>query len=241
MGLLTGLASDADIKQETDSVGGTKVFPSGTYSAVIDAAFLGKSKGGATSLTMHYAMPDGSTFRNVLWIVSGDAKGNKNYYVNKNGDKHFLPGFNAANSISVLAIDKKLTELEEEDKVITLYDFDLKKEIPKKVPMLTELIGQEITIGLIEQTVDKNVKTDAGEYVASGETRQENEVDKVFRTSDGITLAELTDGKPPEFITTWTKKWIGEVRNKAKGAPKGAGVVAGAPKASTAPKESLFG
>ena len=54
-----------------------------------------------------------------------------------------------------------------------MYSKEAKAEVPTKVEMLVDLLGQAIIIGVIKQTVDKTVKNDAGVYVPNGETREE--------------------------------------------------------------------
>jgi hypothetical protein len=127
---------------------------------------------------------------------------------------------------------------------VNLYSYEAKAEVPTKVQMVMELLNKDVIAGIVKQTVDKNVKTDAG-YVPSGETRDENEIDKFFRARDGMTTAEIrAQSEKAVFIDTWKAKNGPEfVRNKAKGAV--AGGTAGAPKAAGAsstkkPTTSLF-
>ena len=123
--------------------------------------------------------------------------------------------------------------MDTESKVIKLYNYEAKAELPTKVDMLADLIGQEVIMGLIRQTVDKNVKDAAGAYQPTGETRDENEVDKFFRAKDRMTTAEIrAQAETAGFIDTWDAKFTGTVKNKAKGAA--AGGTAGAPKAGAA-------
>ena len=68
--------------------------------------------------------------------------------------------------------------------------------------------------------------------------KEENEIDKVFRASDGLTVTEvLAEATEPVFKNTWSEKNTGVTRNKAKGAGANASV-AGAP--TPAPTTSLF-
>lgn len=241
MSLLKNLATDASIADEKDSVGGGGILESGLYPSKVTLAYVTKSAGGATGLVFKAKTNQGRDINQTLWMTSGTAKGGKNYY-EKDGVKSYLPGFIAANALALLTVGKEISELDTEIKVVNVYNPDAKAEVPTKVEMITDLIGQEIIVGLIKQTVDKNVKNDAGLYVASGETRDENEIDKFFRASDKMTTAEIrAAANEPSFYGTWEDKWAGKTRNKAKGAA--AGGTAGAPKAAGASKKpttSLF-
>jgi hypothetical protein len=207
-------------------------------------AYIQKSKGGALGLFLTLVTEDKKEIRQTLWMTSGDSKGNKNFY-EKDGEKFYLPGFNAANGLALLTLGKEISELDTEQKVINLYSPDAKAEVPTKVDVIMDLLNQEVIAGIIKQTVDKNVKNEAtGEYVATGETREENEIDKFFRAKDKMTTAEIrAQAEAPVFYTTWGTKHTGVTRNKAKGAA--AGGTAGVPKAAGAtgtakPGKSLF-
>lgn len=244
MSLLANLASNDEIADEIDSVGGSRTLESGLYPCTVTLAFLQKSQGGALGLNLHLDS-DGREIRQTLWVTSGDAKGNKNYYSDKKGDKKYLPGFNHANSLCLLTVGKEIAQLETEEKTVKLYNKDAGAEVPTKVDMLTDLIGQEVLVGLVKQTVDKTAKNDAGVYVPTGETREENEIDKLFRASDRKTTAEIrAQADEATFADTWAKKWDGVTKDKttkntgsAAGAPKGAGVA----QPSKKPTTSLFG
>lgn len=243
--MFDNLKEDSSIEQEKDRIGGgTYLLDSGVYDMVIDMAYIDTSKGGATSVNMHFKGQNGENLRQQFWVTSGKAKGCKNYYLDKDGKKQYLPGFNQANSISKLATGKPLAELDHATKTIKVYDFAARKEQPVDKEVLTELLGQPITLGVIRQTVDKNVKNAAGDYVASGETRDENEIDKAFRTSDKLTNAEIQAGETtPVFYDKWKEKNTGETRNKAKGpAAIDAAIPAiGSGTPDTTPPKSLFG
>lgn len=241
MSLLANLSTDDSIENEKDVVMSGGPLDSGAYKATVSLAYLTESSGGAVGLVLHFKTETGRELRQTLWMTSGKAKGKKNYY-EKDGQKFYLPGFNNANSLALLTIGKEIGDLEPETKVVQVYSPEAKSEVPTKVECLTELMGQEIVVGVIKQVVDKTQKDDAGVYQPTGETREENEIDKFFRARDLMTTAEIrAKADEAAFHQTWVDKWTGQVRERAKGS-NGAQGKAGAPKAgaSTKPTTSLF-
>lgn len=228
MSLLSTLTSDESIANEKDSVGGGGVLESGLYPSTVTLAYVQKSEGGALGLVLQAKTNQGRDIRQTLWMTSGTAKGGQNFYTDKSGTKQYLPGFIAANALALLTTGKEISELDTETKVVNVYNKDAKAEVPTKVEAVVDLLGQEILIGVIKQTVDKTLKNDAGVYVATGETRDENEIDKFFRASDRKTTAEIrAQAEEATFATAWEQKWTGKSKDKST---KGAGVT-GVPKA----------
>ena len=245
MSLLKNLTTDDTIANEKDSVGGGGgPVESGLYPATISLAYLKKSDGGALALQLHAKSQDGKELRQTLWMTSGTAKGGANFYIDKDGKKQYLPGFLLANSIALLTVGTDLSAMDTETKVVNVYSAEAKAEVPTKVEMVVDLLGKEILIGVIKQTVDKTQKNDAGVYMPTGEVRDENEFDKFFRARDRMTTAEIrAQATEAVFAATWEAKWAGKTRDKTKGT-KGAAGTAGAPKAAAAaskkPQTSLF-
>lgn len=248
MSLLSNLKSDASIENEKDSIGGGAVRESGAYLSTVSLAYLTKSTGGATGVVLHFKPKNGGMdIRGTLWVTSGTAKGCLNYYTNKENAKQYLPGFNLANSLALLTVGKELGDLDSEQKVVNVYSSEAKAEVPTKVEMLVELLGKEVNVGLIKQIVDKTKKNDTtGQYEPTGETREENEIDKFFRARDNMTTAEIrSQATEAAFFDSWTAKWDGNTRDKSKGA--GAAGKAGSPRgvagnaaATKKPQTSLF-
>jgi hypothetical protein len=244
MSILSNLATDSSINEETDRLGGFQPLESDLYPLTIERAFVTTAVSGAAALNVHFKTDSNKELRSQFWMTSGTAKGCKNYYINKDGDKFYLPGFNQANALCLLTVGKEISKLTTEPKVINLYDPTQKKEVPTKVEMLMDLIGKKIIGGVLKQIEDKRTKNaDTGEYEPTGETRMTNEVDKFFRERDGLTVMEIKSRKTtPEFQTQWKEKWFGQVNDKSTGAE---GVQSGPPKVKRevgkqAPTESLF-
>lgn len=241
MSLLAGLNTDNEIADEEDRVGGGFTpMESGIYPTKVDLAYLTESTGGAVGLVLHLLTTDDKTIRQTIYMTSGNAKGKKNFYIDKDGNKAYLPGFNLANSLAQLTLGKDIAALDTEEKVVSLYSYDAKAEVPTKVEMITPLLEQEIYAAIIKQVVDKNSKGDDGNYYPTGETREENEIDKFFRAADKMTSAELRAGADePKFYDTWAKKWTDVTKQKAKGAGT-AGAPAVNKTAAGEPTKSLF-
>lgn len=244
MNMLASLKTDDSIKEAKDSVGGNGPLESGIYNFNVALAYLGKAESGALSLNLHLKSDEGHELRQTLWMTSGKNKGGKNYY-EKNGEKHYLPGFTLAEHLSLLTVGKSIADLDTEEKVVSLYSFEAQAEVPTKVQVLTDLLGKEVIGAVFKQTVDKTKKNESGEYLPTGETRDENELDKFFRARDQLTVAEIrAQASEPAFINTWRDKWAGKTRNRSKGA-NGNNGTAGAPSAAAQPenkpKNSLFG
>jgi hypothetical protein len=247
MSLLQKLATDDSIAVERDSLGNNGPLESGIYKAKVALAYIITADSGALGLVLHLKTDTNREIRQTLWMTSGTAKGGNNFYIDKQGNKQYLPGFLHANSLALLTVGKEINQLDTEVKVVKLYSKEAKAEVPTKVDVITELLDQEILVGLIKQKVNKTQKNDAGVYVPSGETREENEIDKLFRARDGMTTAEIrAEAEEASFLEAWKGKWTGVTKDRTKGttgngvagAPGMAGISAAAPTAK--PKESLF-
>lgn len=246
MGMFDGMDTGNDIEDSGDVIGGRGPLKSGLYDMAVEMAYVDKSKGGATSINLAFVGKNGEKLKVTEWVTSGDAKGGKNYY-EKDGKKFYLPGFNTVNNLCLLTIGKPLTELDTEEKTVKIYDWDQKKEVPMQKQVIMDLLGQEITLGVQEQIVDKNVKNDKNVYVPSGFTRMENVVGKAFRTSDGLTVTEIkAEATEAAFKIKWAEANADKVidRSAAKkghipGTP-GSTPSAGSTAATPAPGKSLF-
>lgn len=235
---LANLQKKSSIKDGGDSVGGAVVLASDIYPMTIDVAFFGESSGGAASLNIHMKNKDGAELRSTIYLTSGRAKGQKNVYIDRDGEEQYLPGFNLGTSLTEIVLDKPIGDVDTEEKIIKLYNVDQKAEIDTKVDMLVELLGKQLIVGVLHTKENKRVKDDAGNYVPTSDIREANEVDKFFNT-DGFTNTELAaKANDPGFIHTWKKKWKGVVRDRTVDA-NGDAPKAGAPKSAPA-TTSLF-
>jgi len=208
------------IEEEKDTLGGSKfgVWNTGSYEVIIDSVYLDQSSGGAYNLNFVFKTNEGKELKETMYVTSGTAKGQLNYYVGKDGKKHYLPGYNIANGIALLATGKELADLEPEEKIVEIYNYELKKNAPTKKLVYMDLIGKSLVLGVFKVKEFKRVKDDAtGSYVDSDEIKELNEINKVF-SIDGKTTTEYKAGSTGEFINKWIEKYNDEfVKDKTKG------------------------
>lgn len=231
------------LEESQDRIGGGFVLSTDIYSGKIKMMYHGAAKSGAQFIQL-IAEFAGKEYRETVYITN---KEGKNYFLNKDDKtkKVPLPGFTVINDICLITTGKPLAEQEAEEKVVNVYDFDQKKEVPKNVPVLLETIGQEISLGIVKTLENKSVKNDAGEYEATADERESNSIEKVFHTETKMTVLEATNGQTAgEFWEKWVNANKDKTRDKRtfkegqQGKSKGTPPTAG----SSAPVErkSLF-
>ena len=108
--------------------------------------------------------------------------------------------------------------------------------------MFTQMLNQKIKAAVANNLVDKRVTNDAGVYVASGETREENEGVKIMRERDSMTVTEITaEVEEASFAALWIEKNKDQVFDKSTKNVTAGTAGAPAPAAAGASKpKSLF-
>ena len=260
MSIFSDVKKSKEVKVGSEGVSQGGVQDSHVAVYTIKAAFTGLSKAGAKSVTFHCESDSGTNIRKTIYATSGLAKGQLNYYLDRNGDKVESTGFTVINNICQVTTGNDISDLETETKTIPLWDFDAGKEVNTDVDMLVDLVGQKVKLAILRKTEDSskcidNAKDDDGKaiYTIVG-TRDVNEFDRVFCTREGyedLTAMEITGGiETPVILPAWLKKWEGKTSDRsseegkaaqeANGGAPSSGSTGSAP-ASKKPKKSLFG
>jgi hypothetical protein len=237
-----GNVSNEGIEEQEDRLGGFQIHDSNIYAATVKALYSITAASGAKGVVL-VADLDGSEYSETVYVTN---KKGENFFEDKDTKKKKqLPGWGLMDSLAIITTGKHLNELNAEDKVFKVWDTDAKKALPKSVPMFTEVLGKPVHIGILKETVDKTVKDSNGVYQPTGETREQNSIDKFFHPETKQTYSEAKDGKPGEFYDKWLEKNKGKTVNKAKGAGEGAGKAGrpggAAPQAQQQARTSLFG
>jgi hypothetical protein len=221
--MFDNLKTNDELEDEKDSLGGgSYTVNTDTYKLAADMAYFDKSKGGALSFNIVMKGQNGETVKQQWWVASGDAKGNKNYYTDKKGKNHYLPDFSAANNFCLLACGKEISELKTEEKQIMLYDFEERKEVPTKKQVAMEVLGKEVIVAVEKQIVDKTANDGSGNYLPTGETREQNQIVKSFSAKDNRSAAEIrAEESEALFHDAWVEKNKGNVNDMSTGVAEG--------------------
>lgn len=234
--------TDTGLEKAEDRLGGGySVRDTDIYTFKIKAAYAGKSQGGAMNVSL-IAVDGQGEYRETIYITN---KKGENFFV-KDGKKVPLPGFTVINDLCLIATGEPLSEQETEEKVINLYDYEAKKEVPTSVPMIMSLLDAEVSFAIQKVLEDKNVKNAEGEYVPSGETREVNTITKVLHTETKMTVVEAMNGaEEAKFWDAWIEKNQGKVYDRTKKDAGGGKPVGARPTPTGGAKEggrpSLFG
>lgn len=235
--------SGKEIAGEKDTLGGFRIHDSGAYPITLTTIYAGVSDGGAKSVTFVGKMEDGSEYSWTEWVTAGTAKGGKNFTINeKTGEPQYLPGFNRANAIAMLTLEKEFKALAWAQGIIKKYSKTAQAEVNTEVFMCRELEGKVVLVGIQKQIVNKQVQNQTTKkWEDTNEKREVNEVDKIFQIGTRRTLQEALAKQPEgEFITKWLEanKEPRDRFKEVKNAPGGG--VAGAPGGNDKPTSSLF-
>lgn len=219
MSLFSSLDTN-NVVADKDVLGGYEPLSSGIYNATIKAAYVTTSRNGAMAVNV-LADINGQEYRETLWITNREGKP---FYVSKKtGEKIFLPGYVVINDICLATLGKPLKETDAQPRTFKIYDVEAKKELPKEVPTMIELIGKQVCLAIVRETVDKTVRDASGNYVPSGETKDQNVISKVFDFTTHRTVNEIREHvAEASFYDKWLVKNEGITRNRAKGAQEGA-------------------
>lgn len=242
--LFGNLTSDGMEEVQDRLGGGFQARDSDAYDFKLKMMYAGQSAEGARNVSVVLEDAKGE-YRETIFVTN---KKGENWFLNKQDPtkKVPLPGFTTVDHLCKLATGLGLADQEWEEKVINLYDYDQKKEMPKSVMVCTSMLGHPITCGLIQTKKNKGVKQADGSYVDGPEERIEVNINKVFHTETKMTVVELEDKKETaEFYDKWVEKNKGVVIDKRTIKDGQAGKVAGAPQAAGAngapvAKKSLF-
>jgi hypothetical protein len=256
MNALFGTLSSEGLEEAQDRLGGFSRLDTGSYTGLIKVAYAGQSAGGARNITI-VADLDGREFSETVYITN---KKGENFYSVKDKDKKEtgkkapLPGFTTVDDICLVTTGEPLMAQPTEDKILKIYDPEARAEMPKSVPVLTELTGKMITLGIVKTLENKSVNDGNGNYIPTEETREVNSIDKVFEATTKATVVEAKQAAEagtainPVFHDAWVEKNQGKTRDKTDKSIAGSagagrpGRPAGAPPqaGNATTKKSLF-
>ena len=197
--------------------GGGFLWDSGVYDATIKMVYLDQSVNNAISFNIELLNSDGKKLEETFWVRSGNAKGNKTWYTTKSGRKQPIPGYLFADNLcrAVLNTTFEDTRQTAENKVVTVYNKEQGKRVPTEKPVITSLINKSIKVAVFQVTEDKTAKSDNGQYLPTGETKNINECALFGDIASGKTADEVKKNQPATMFERWATKNTGIVVDKS--------------------------
>lgn len=159
----------------------------------------------STAVVLSFKLPEEDReYTETLYFKKRDG----NIYYEKNGTKLLLPGYENIQDLAKVACNKNLDQLNQINKVLNIYNPDHKKEVPTEVPVLEDLIGKTIYMG-IQKIIRRKQKEVNGKYLNTDEQQVINQIDKFF-SDRGFTASEMShNATEPVFIMQWKEAKAG--------------------------------
>ena len=229
-------------EQEDRLGGGFSTYETDVYPATIKMAYVSASSRGAQFVSFEFDLGEGRTYKEDIYVTN--AKGQA--YFTKDGKNIPLPGFNHVNNICIMATEKDMVEQAHELKMVQIWDFESSKMIPREMPVLVDLIGQDVLLAIQQIRENKQAKTgekwpDGREkYGPVNEERIINNIVAVFHSEYHVTVLEAQNEKEPEFMEKWLEKNKGVTYDKYKEVKAAAGAARSASSSSAPARKSMF-
>ena len=231
------LPSNVVLEEERDSVG-SGVLDSDVYLGVVELVYLDASASGAISVNISFKT-NNRTVRQTVYISN-----RKGEFVYRNKDKKDLPlpGYAQMDAFFTAVTGKGLSSQSLEEKVINIYNYDLKKEIPQTRKVFMDILNKPIAAGILKISEERTTK-ESNYTVGTGEYRNLNEFNKWFDAETGLTNVEKKAGETEaKVLENWKKANTGNevIRNAATRDTSKAGAPTSSNSANKKPTESLF-
>ena len=202
---------DSDVERAEDQVGGGfHRLDSDIYLAKIKTVFAGESQSGAMYVTCIFDI-NGQEYRETLYISN---RNKEVFYRTRNNKKAPIPGYAIFKNLCIICTGKEPNKLSTDEKMVKVWDFETGLDQLKSVPVVTELTGKEVALGIIKELRNKRRKNAAGEYVDVPEYNELNAISAVFHPTKKLTVNEAIDHKPAQFWDKWLEANQGKVRDR---------------------------
>lgn len=181
------------------------------YKGNIKLAYLAIHESKAKGIVFEFDLGGGKTLK-IEQIIS--TKEGKNTFVNSKTKKTApLAGFTVVDDICTVTTGKGLKGQPTEQKMVKVYNYDKKEDVPTQVHVLTDLIGKEVGLAVVKKVENKQKKVD-GVYVATSEKVTRNDIYKVVYPNTGATVNETAEKKDPTWAANWVKNNRGTTKEK---------------------------
>lgn len=221
------LSPEVELEDDKDVLGGGGPLKTDIYGLTCEYMYLEQTKSGAVMAVGSFKEDDsGRSIRFSECVMSKKSGTLKATYTDKKTKKERpLPGYtkvlHLAKVIGLGVAD--LSGLACEAKVLKLFDFKERKEVPQEKNVLTDFLGAKLKAGIYLVRESKMEESEPGKWdQPTGEEFSKNDIVKWFN-EDGLTIEEMEKGVGDvPFADQWREAHAGKERdNRVKdAAPK---------------------
>lgn len=190
--------------------GGFTADESNASLVLFENAYLTQSKHGAWAVNLQSKNKAGD--ERAYQIYFTNRKGEVFYKDKKSGNSVKLPGYQLLDSIALATCGKSFKEVLDntKTKVIDLYDYESRKDVPTEVQTLPLICKKALILGVIKK-IDNKFKNGK----KTSEKRESNEIHMAFRKEDKLTPKEHASGaSEPKMYNQWVAYWQEPARVK---------------------------
>lgn len=201
-----------DVERSGDTLSTFSLLDSDIYEATIKTAYIGNSEGGAINITLLCDI-NGNEYKEVIYITD---RNKLPYSITAQNKKRFLPGYKIMNDICIVTLGKELNDpsITQEQKIIKVFNFKERKELPTEVEVISDLTGKKLCLGIIKELRNKAIKNAEGKYVDTPETRESNTINTVFCIDSHKSAYEYYSNKDAEFYDKWLAANKGKIKDR---------------------------
>lgn len=196
--------------EERVSGGGFTADESNASLVIFENVYLTQSQHGAWAANLQSKNKNGDERSYQIYFTN--RKGEVFYKDKKSGNNVKLPGYQLLDSIALATCGKSFQEVLKaaKNKVIDLYDYESRKDVPTEVKTLPLICKKALIIGVIKK-VDNKFKNGK----KTSEKRESNEIHMAFRKEDKLTAKEYASGATePKMYNQWVAYWQEPARFK---------------------------
>lgn len=201
---------DLHENEERVGGGGFTADDSNASLVIFENAYLTQSKNGAWAANLQSKNKAGDERSYQVYFTN--RKGEVFYTDSKTKNRVKLPGYQLLDSIALATCGKSFKEVLDntKTKVIDLYDYESRKDVPTEVQTLPLICKKAIILGVIKK-IDNKYKNGK----KTSEKRESNEIHMVFRKEDKLTPKEHASGATePKMYSKWIAYWQEPARFK---------------------------
>lgn len=188
--------ANVDLSEST----GSSLLETGLYKAVVKHVYITQSKSGTGIANVILTIDNKDVKVEPLYISYADTKSPVR-------DGKVIPGFITINALSELVTGKPFSETVKnaQKKALMLYDFESKADKPTEVPVVVELSGKQVGVGITKLHKHKKKEVN-GKWYPTTDMFYVNEIHRFYDVTTGQTSTEKKKGAEASFGKSWVEK-----------------------------------